>query len=141
MHLDVITPEKTVLSEEVDEVLVPTPNGQIGILPHHVNLVSQVAQGEIVIKKKGKEQYFAITGGFIEVANGKISVIADYAAHAEDIDVEKALKAQKRAEEIIKKGRDAVSERDFAIASAELQKSLLQINVARRRHRDRRQQA
>lgn len=138
MHLDVITPEKTVLSEEVDEVYVPTSKGQIGILPHHINLVSQISQGEIIIRKKGKEQYFAITGGFLEVAHGKISVIADYAAHAEDIDVEKAIQAQKRAEEIIKKGRSAVSERDFAIASAELQKSLLQLNVARR-HKSRRQ--
>ncbi len=137
MHLDVITPEKTVLSDEVDEILVPTPSGQIGILPHHINLVSQISQGEIIIKKKGKEQYFAITGGFLEVVHGKISIIADYAAHAEDIDVEKALKAQKRAEEILKKGRAVVSERDFAIASAELQKSLLQLNVARR-HKNRR---
>jgi F-type H+-transporting ATPase subunit epsilon len=133
MHLDVITPERTVLSDEVDEILVPTPSGQIGILPHHINLVSQISQGEIIIKKKGKEQYFAITGGFLEVANGKISVIADYAAHAEDIDVEKALKAQKRAEEILKKDRNAISDRDFAVASAELQKSLLQLNIARRR--------
>src|SRR5438045_955154 len=111
MHLDVITPEKTVLSEEVDEILVPTPAGQIGILPHHINLVSQITQGEIVIRKKGKEQYFAITGGFLEVVQGKISIIADYAAHAEDIDVEKAIQAQKRAEEILKKDRSAVSER------------------------------
>jgi F-type H+-transporting ATPase subunit epsilon len=137
MHLDIITPEKTVLSEEVEEVVVPTPSGQIGILPHHVNLVSQITHGEIVITKKGKEQYYAITGGFLEVVNGKVSVIADYAAHAEDIDVEKAIKAQKRAEEILKKGHDAVSERDFAIASAELQKSLLQLNVVRR-HKSRR---
>lgn len=140
MHLDVITPEKTVLSEDVDEVTVPTPSGQIGILPHHINLVSQVTQGEIIIKRKGKEEFYAITGGFLEVANGKVSVIADYAAHAEDIDVEKAIKAQKRAEEILKKGAESFSERDLAIANAELRKSLLQINVANRRRHNRRLQ-
>jgi F-type H+-transporting ATPase subunit epsilon len=136
MHLEIITPEKTVLKEEVDEVLVPTAQGQIGILPHHVNLVTQITQGEIIIKKHSKEQFFAVTGGFLEVANGKVSVLADYAAHAEDIDVEKALKAQKRAEEVLKKGKDQLSERDFAVASAELRKSLLEIDVVnRRRHR------
>lgn len=135
MLLEIITPEKTVLKEEVDEILVPTPNGQIGILPHHINLVTKLSHGEIIIKKKGKEQYFVITGGFLEVNNGETSILADYAAHAEDIDVERALAAQKRAEEVLKKGEEQISERDFAIASAELRKSLLEIDVVKRRKR------
>lgn len=138
MTIEIITPEKTVLKEEADEILVPTEQGQIGILPHHINLVTQLVQGEIIIKKHGKEQYYAVTGGFLEVADGKVSILADYAAHAESIDVEKALAAQKRAAEVLKKKTENVSERDFAIAEAELRKSLLEIDVVnrhRRRHR------
>jgi F-type H+-transporting ATPase subunit epsilon len=139
MQLEIITPEKTVFSEShIDEVLVPTAQGQIGILPHHINLVTQITNGEIIIKHKGKEQYMAVTGGFLEVAHGKVSILADYAAHAEDIDVEKAIKAQKRAEEMLKKGQDQATERDLALAAAELRKSILEIEIGtRRKHRNR----
>lgn len=138
MIVEVITPEKTVVKEDhIDEVLAPTSTGQIGILPHHINLVTQLTQGEVIIKKQGKEQVYALTGGFLEVAHGKVTILADYAASAEEINVEKAIEAQKRAEEILKNKKEHVSERDFAIAEAELRKSLLQINVAkRRRHKN-----
>ena len=136
MQLEIITPDKTVVNEtHVDEVLVPTASGQIGILPHHMNLVAQIIQGEIIVKQKGTERILAITGGFLEVHNGNVSIIADYAMHADEINIEKAIAAQKRAEEVLKKKKETVSERDFAIAEAELRKSIVEINVAKRRHR------
>lgn len=132
MLLEIITPEKSVFKEDIDELLAPTPNGQIGILPHHINLVTTLTSGELVINQNGKEKIFAVAGGFLQVNNNSISVLADYAAHADDINVEEAINAQKRAEEILKKGVEQVSERDFALAEAELRKSILNINVGRR---------
>lgn len=135
MQLEIITPEKTVLREEVTEVLAPTKTGQIGILPHHANIITQLSEGELIMRNKNQEKIFAVTGGFLQVHKNTITVVADYAAHAEEIDVEKAIAAQKRAEEVLKKGREQVSERDFAIASADLRKSILELNVANRRKR------
>lgn len=135
MHIEIITPERTVLKDEADEILVPTEKGQIGILPHHINLVTRLSHGEIVIKHNAKEKILAVTGGFLEVTSGKVTILADYAAPAEDINIDKAIAAQKRAEEVLKKKKTDVSERDFAIAEAELRKSLLEIDVASRRRR------
>lgn len=133
MILEIITPEKTVLKEEIDELFAPTDKGQIGILKHHINLVTKLEPGELIMKKNGKEQIYAITGGFLEVNEDKITILADYAAHAEEIDVEKAIAAQKRAEEVLKKSKEQISERDFAIAESDLRKSILELGVAKRR--------
>lgn len=135
MFLEIITPEKSVLQEEIDELQVPTSTGQIGILPHHVNLVTALTPGELIIKKGEKEKVFAIIGGFLQIHNNRISILADYAAHADDIDIQEALSAQKRAEEVLKKGKEEISDRDFALAEAELRKSILQINVGTKRKR------
>lgn len=135
MHLEIITPVKVVFKGEVNEIIVNTADGQIGILPHHINLFSRIVPGELIIKAEKQEISLAMTGGFLEVANNKITILADYAVHAEEIDVEKAVEAQKRAEEILKKAKESVSERDFAEAQAELRRALLELNVANRRRR------
>jgi F-type H+-transporting ATPase subunit epsilon len=133
LTLEVITPEKVVLKEEVDEVLAPTEDGQIGILPHHVPLLTKLAHGELVIINNKTPQYFAVAGGFLEVQNNKVTVLADYAIKAQDIEVVKAEEAKKRAEKLME---EKVSEKDFAIAEAELRRSLLELKVAnRRRHK------
>lgn len=132
MLLEVITPEKVVYKEEVDEVVVPTDNGQIAILPHHVNLVTRITPGEMIVKKGKTEQYVAITGGFLEVANNQISILAEYAVRAEDVEVAKAQEAQKRAEHLMK---EKATDKDFRMAEAELQKALLQLKVATRKKR------
>lgn len=137
MHLEVITPDKKVLSEEIEELTINTPNGQIGILPHHVHLVTKVIPGEMIVKTKGKQQYFAITGGFLEVNNDQVTILADYAVHSEEIEVEKVLEAKKRAEEVLKKTKEKVSEKDFAIAQADLRRAVLELHVANRRRRQR----
>ncbi len=134
MQLEIVTPEKVIYSGEVDEIIVNTADGEIAVLPQHVNLLTKVLPGEMTIKIGVKEQFLAITGGFLEVNNNKISLLADYAVRAEEIEVEKALAAQKRAEEIIKNKAEGISERDFATAQGDLRRALLELHVAKRRH-------
>lgn len=135
MHLDVITPTKKLLSEDIDEVVVMTPSGEIGILPHHENYVSQVIPGEMMVKMKGKMHYFAITGGFLEVANNQVTILSDYAVHSEDIDVKQAMEAKKRAEEMLKRKGEGLTEREYALASSELQRAISELHVANKRKR------
>ena len=137
MHLQVLTPNKKIFSEEIDELIVNTMDGEIGILPNHTHLVTRLKPGEMIIKIKGEQQYFAITGGFLEVSKNKITILADYAVHSEDIGVEEVLQAKKRAEEILKRAKEDISERDFAAAQADLRKAILQLNIANRRRRER----
>src|SRR5664279_925450 len=118
MHLEIVTPEKITFSGEIEEILINTADGQIAILPHHVNLFTKVIPGEVKIKADKKEKFLAITGGFLEVSNNKVTILADYAVHAEEIEIEQALKAQKRAEEELKKTKEDIGERDFAVAEA-----------------------
>lgn len=127
--LEIITPEKVILKDEVDEVVVPTMAGEIGILPNHAELLTKVKPGELIIKKNGKYQAFAIMGGFLEVIDNHVSILADYAVRAEDIEIAKVQEAQERAKQKMKQ-KD--TEKDFRVAEAELRKSLLELKVARK---------
>lgn len=135
MQLELVTPEKVVFSEEVDLVTVATTTGEITILPKHANLLTKLEPGEMTVKSKGKEQFVAVTGGFLEVANDKITILADYAVRSQDIEVAKAMEAQKRAEETLKQRQEQISERDLALAQADMRKAILELKVVRRRHR------
>ncbi|HSW47881.1 MAG TPA: ATP synthase F1 subunit epsilon [Candidatus Saccharimonadales bacterium] len=135
MYLDIITPENNVLSEEIDEVLVPTEKGQIGVLKHHINIVTKLTPGEIIVKAKGKENLIAVSGGFLEVSNGKVTILSDYAEHAKDIDVQRATEAQKRAEELLSKKKAELSEEEIIKIEAELRLSLLQQHIAQHHRR------
>ena len=127
--LEIITPEKVVLNDEVDEVIVPTITGEIAILPNHTELLTRIKPGELVIRKNGKDQSFVILGGFLEVINNHISILADYAIRAEDIEIAKVQEAQERAKQKMKQ-KD--TEQNFRVAEAELRKSLLQLKIARK---------
>jgi F-type H+-transporting ATPase subunit epsilon len=130
LALEIITPTKVVLSEEVDEVTIPTIDGEISILPNHVNLLTKIAAGEMVIRKGTKNDLFAITGGFLEILNSHVNVLADYAIHADDIEVAKVQEAKERAQKAMK---EKLTEEDFRVVNAELAKALLQIKVAHKR--------
>jgi len=130
LALDIITPIKIVLSEEVDEVTIPTVDGEISVLPNHVNLLTKIAAGEMIIRKGAKADLFAITGGFLEILNNHVNVLADYAVHADDIEVAKVQEAKERAQKAMK---EKISEEDFRVANAELAKALLQLKVAHKR--------
>lgn len=134
MDLEIVTPEKTIFKDTIDEIALNTADGEIAVLPNHVNLFTKVMPGEVVIKyDKNKELFMAITGGFLEVSNNKLTLLADYAVRAEEIEVEKAVEAQKRAESVLKKAKEDVDERDFATAQGELRKAILELHVAKRR--------
>lgn len=128
--LEIITPLEVVLSEEVDEITLPTTEGEISILPNHVNLLTKVVPGEMVIRKSGHADLFAVTGGFLEVLNNHVNLLADYAIRADDIEVAKVEEAKERAQKAMK---EKLTEEDFRVANAELAKSLLQLRVARKR--------
>lgn len=133
MNLKVLTPTKSVFDEEIDELIVDTPNGQIGVMKNHVPLITTVLPGEMSLKIKGKLQHYAITGGFLEVMHDSAMLLADYAIHSEEIELEKALEAKKRAEAILKRSKENLSERDFALAQGDLRKAISELRVAKRR--------
>jgi F-type H+-transporting ATPase subunit epsilon len=135
--LEVITPTKTVISEEVDEITVNTVNGQITILPNHINLLTKLTAGEMIVKIGTKTQAFAVMGGFLEVTKNKVNVLADYAVRATDIEIAKAKEAQERAEKLMQGKQE---NKEFVVAQAELRKALLELKVATK-HKNRPQQS
>lgn len=130
--LEIITPEKVVYKDEVDEVVAPAINGEIAILPNHINLLTQINPGELIIKRGSSQQYLAITGGFLEVADNKVSVLADYAIKAQDIEVARAQEAKKRAEKLME---EKTSDNDLRIAQGEMIKAILELKVATKHKR------
>ncbi len=134
LDLEIITPQKSVYKDTVDEVVVPTPDGEIAILPNHINLLTKIAPGELFVKKNSNIQSLAITDGYMDVVNNKITILANYAIVAEDIQIAKAEEAKKQALKIME---EKISEKDFKIAQGELLKSLLEIKVAQRRKKHR----
>ena len=130
LTLTILTPQAQVYSGEADEIIVPTANGEIGILPNHVGLLAQILPGELRVKNAGKTISFAILGGYLEVSKNTVNVLGDYAIRAEDIEVAKAEQAKVRAE---KAKQEKVSKEDFATIEADLRRSLLELKVANRR--------
>jgi len=135
MHLDIVTPEKTIFQGEFTSLTIPTTSGEITILPHHINVLTEIEPGEIVIKDDKKTHYLGVTGGFLEIADNKATILADYAVVSDEIAVEQATKAQQRAEELKKRMNENISEQDLAIAAGELRRSLMELHVASRRRR------
>lgn len=127
--LEIITPEKVVYRDEVQEVIAPTEKGEITILPNHINLLTKIEPGELIIKKGNGQQYLAITGGFLEVNKNKISILAEYAVKAQDIEVARAMEAKKRAEKVMS---EKATDNEQRIAQAEMIKAILELKVATR---------
>lgn len=131
MKLDVVTPEKRILTEsDISVVTVDTVEGQIGILPNHIPLYSKLKQGEMIYKKNDVDHYLAIHGGFIEIADNKITVLADDAVRAEEIDEAAVEEARQRAQEAMEK---RVTDEDYAFAEGAVRKALLELKVAKKR--------
>ena len=134
LHLEIVTPERLAYEDDVDMVLVPGIDGELGILPHHTPLVSLLGVGELKIRKGGSEETFAIAGGFLQVRPDKVVVMAETADLASEIDLEKAQQARAEAERALEAGY--VEGADLSAARAELQRALVRIRVAERRHRE-----
>ncbi len=134
IHLEIVTPEKRAYSDDVDSVVLPGSEGELGILPHHAPLISQLGVGELRIRKGGTEESFAIVGGFVQVRPDRVVVMAETADLAAEIDLERAEEARRDAERALEAG--FVEPADLAQARAALQAALVRIRVAERRHRE-----
>lgn len=131
LYLKVVTPEKIIFEEDVDEVVVTTPDGEIGLLPHHTNLMAQVVAGEMRIKNNGKEVIMATGNGLLQMVDNTLSVLTDLAEKAEDIDEKAAEDARKRAQAALE---EKLTDEEYASTLAILEKSIAQIKVKRRHH-------
>ena len=130
LQLEIVSPERRAYTDEVDMVIVPGIDGQLGILPHHTRLISALGVGALRIKKGGTEQSPLISGGFVEVRPDKVIVMADLAEHSDEIDEAKAVDARKRAEAELEAAKDPV---DLARVRAALQTALMRERIATRR--------
>src|SRR4029078_4576648 len=119
LHLEIVTPERLAYEDDVDMVLVPGAEGELGILPHHTPLVSLLGVGELKIRKGGEEESFAIAGGLLQVPPDKLVVMAETADLASELDLEKAQEARREAERALESGY--VEGPDLAAARAQLQ--------------------
>ena len=104
--LEIVTPDKMVLKEEVDYVGAPGINGEFGVLPNHIPFLSALGIGSLYYKLNGKKYYVFVAGGFAEVSPTKVTVLAEVAEKAEEIDLERARKAQERAEQRAKQQQE-----------------------------------
>ena len=132
IRLDIVTAERLVYSEEVDTIIAPGIEGQLGILPHHTPLMTILQAGEMMVRKGGEEFFLAISGGFLEVRPDRVIVLADTAERDEEIDLARAEEAKRRAEERLS---EHVPETDVGRAEAALRRSLARLRVAEKRRR------
>ena len=131
LRIEIVTAERTVLEAEADMVVAPGSEGQLGLLPSHGPLLTALEPGEIRLKDDGRDtSSFSIAGGFLEIRDDKVTVLADSAERADEIDVERAEEAVKRAQE-----RIAVRSQDLDLerALASLRRANVRVRVARRR--------
>ncbi len=133
IHFKIVTPEKTVFEEEIDQATLPVTDGEVTILPGHRNYIASFKAGEIMLKKGGQEIHLATAGGFLEFAKNTLVVLADRAERAEDIDLSRAEEARKRAEEL-KKEAITADETEYARIAALIEKEAARIKVARKHH-------
>ncbi len=96
----IVTPERTVFEDTIDQATLPVMDGEVTILPNHEPYIATLRAGEMIVKKDGKETSLAVSGGFIELEKNKLTILADTAERAEDIDLERAEEARERAEEL-----------------------------------------
>jgi len=134
IKLDIVTAERVVFSEDVDVVVAPGVEGQLGILPHHTPLMTMLQPGELRVRKGGEEFFLAISGGFLEVRPDRVIVLADAAERVEEIDAARAEEAKRRAEEQL---RERAYDVDVARAEAALRRAIVRLEVVERRRKRR----
>ena len=131
LKLEIVTPEARTYSEDVDMVTLPGSEGQLGIYPNHIPLLTPVVSGEITVRKDGRDFFLAIGEGFAEITGTRVAILTDMAIKADDIDETKAEEARKRAEARL---QEKISDEEIASVNAALAHSLAQLKV-KRRHR------
>jgi len=132
LRLEIVTPEETFYSEDVEMVTLPGVEGEMGVYPQHVPLITQMVPGELIVRKDGRDVFIATGGGLIEVTATRVSILTDVAVPADRIDEAKAEEARRRAEARLK---EKLSDEEVASVNASLARSLAQLRVKRRQHR------
>jgi F-type H+-transporting ATPase subunit epsilon len=130
LKLQIVTPEGVVYSDDVEMVGLRSVEGQIGIFPHHIRLMTQIVPGEMMVRKDGRDQFLAVGEGMVEVTGKEVAIATDMAIEAERIDEAKVEEARRRAEARL---RDKISDEEVASVNASLARSLAQLHVKRRR--------
>ena len=130
MQLEIITAEQQVYGDDVEMVVAPGIDGQLGILPHHAPLMTILQPGEVLIRKDGADTFMALTGGFMEVIGNKVTILADAAERSDEIDESRAVAAMERAQE-----RMSRQETDLQLerAAVAVRRAQVRLNVVRRR--------
>ena len=132
LKLEIVTPEAVTFSENVEMVTLPGVEGEMGIYPMHVPLMTQIVPGEIAVRCSGQDVFLAVGEGFVEITGESVSVLTDMAITADKIDEAKAEEARKRAEARL---AEKLSDEEAAVVQAALANSLAQLNVKRRQRR------
>jgi F-type H+-transporting ATPase subunit epsilon len=130
IRVDIVTAERLVFSDDADIVMVPGVDGDMGILPHHEPIMTMIKPGEVLVRKGGEEYSIAVSGGFLEVKPDHITILADAAERADEIDIARAEAAKKRAEENL---TNRTLETDAANVEASLRRAMARIKVAQKR--------
>ena len=128
LELEVVTPDRLVVQEKVDIVMAMGALGEFGILPNHIPFLTTLQPGELRYRKDNQLEYMAVTGGFAEVSNNKVTVLAEAAERAREIDVDRAKRARERAEKRLAMAKTEAI--DFLRAESALKRSLLRLRIA-----------
>ena len=132
IRLEIVTPTATVYSEDVELVTLPGTEGQMGIFPQHVRLITQLVPGELIVHNNGQDEFLAVGEGVVEITNERVSIVTDMAIAAENIDEARAEEARQRAAIRL---NDKLSSQEVASVNAALARSVAQLSVKRRHPR------
>jgi F-type H+-transporting ATPase subunit epsilon len=130
LKLEIVTPDAIAYSQDVNMVTLPAIEGQIGVYPMHIPLMTQIQPGEIIVLKDGRESFLAVGEGLVQITGDRVAIVTDMAIPAENIDEAKAEEARQRAAARL---QDKLSDEEVASVNAALAHSLAQLNVKRRR--------
>jgi len=132
LKLEIVTPDAVTYSENVEMVTLPASEGEMGIYPNHVPLLTQIVAGEVAVRRNGRDEWLAVGDGFVEVTAERVAILTDMAIRAENVDEAKAEEAKRRAEARL---AERLDDEEAALVSAALAHSLAQLKVKRRQHR------
>lgn len=132
IKIRIITPERTVLEGQASQATIPTKLGEITILKDHIPLIGYIKPGVVVTKEGNDEIEMAVSGGFLEFHNNELTILADTAERAEEVDIERAEAARKRAEEMKQEKRKSFDENQYASVISNIEKQLARIKVAKK---------
>lgn len=131
LKLEIVTPEGVTYSENVEMVTLPGSEGEMGIFPNHVPLMTQIVAGEVAARRNGTDEWLAVGEGFVEITGSRVAILTDMAIRAENIDEAQVEEARRRAEARLS---EKIDDEESALVSAALAHSLAQLKVKRRKH-------